>query len=205
MADLKSIIAKNIVTLRQSAKMTQSDLAEQLNYSDKAISKWERGESVPDVLTMADMAGKLAVQFTSDWKTPTQTTGITLEEAFATWKFSAIDPENQTVDEIKENFYTKYIQKQLLPYVSMGQFVKRTSNLFAYGRGQNTMIIQAQELQEIAQTAGATEDTHIVHLEKNIPQRIRMFIWLEGQDVDCVNVNQVLDLALSIEFAGGSN
>ena len=32
-----------------------------------------------------------------------------------------------------------------------------------------------------------------------------MFIWLEGQDVDCVNVNQVLDLALSIEFAGGSN
>ena len=105
----------------------------------------------------------------------------------------------------KENFYTKYIQKQLLPYVSMGQFVKLSSNLFAYGRGHNTMIIQAQELQEIAQTAGATEDTHIVHLEKNIPQRIRMFIWLEGQDVDCVNVNQVLDLALSIEFAGGSN
>ena len=153
----------------------------------------------------ADMAGKLAVQFTSDWKTPAQTTGITLEEAFATWKFSAIDPENQTVDEIKENFYTKYIQKQLLPYVSMGQFVKLSSNLFAYGRGHNTMIIQAQELQKIAQTAGATEDTHIVHLEKNIPQRIRMFIWLEGQDVDCVNVSQVLDLALSIEFAGGNN
>ena len=35
------------------------DLAEKLNYSDKAVSKWERGESVPDVLTMADMAGKL--------------------------------------------------------------------------------------------------------------------------------------------------
>jgi hypothetical protein len=32
-----------------------------------------------------------------------------------------------------------------------------------------------------------------------------MFIWLEGQDVDCVNVSQVLDLALSIEFAGGNN
>lgn len=49
MNDLKPIIAKNIIELRVAAGMTQIELAEKLNYTDKAVSKWERGESVPDV------------------------------------------------------------------------------------------------------------------------------------------------------------
>lgn len=53
MEDIKSIIAKNISELRQSNKMTQLELAEKLNYSDKAVSKWERGESVPEIGTLA--------------------------------------------------------------------------------------------------------------------------------------------------------
>lgn len=60
MQDLKPIIAKNITALRQEQKMTQIDLADKLNYSDKAVSKWERGESVPDVMvlkTIADLFG----------------------------------------------------------------------------------------------------------------------------------------------------
>lgn len=60
MQDLKPIIAKNITALRQEQKMTQIDLAEKLNYSDKAVSKWERGESIPDVMvlkTIADLFG----------------------------------------------------------------------------------------------------------------------------------------------------
>ena len=61
MEDLKPIIAKNITNLRQNAKMTQFDLAEKLNYSDKAISKWERGESVPDVLTLAQLAEQFEI------------------------------------------------------------------------------------------------------------------------------------------------
>lgn len=56
MEDLKLIIAKNISTLRRDAKMTQFDLAEKLNYSDKAISKWERGESIPDVIVLKQVA-----------------------------------------------------------------------------------------------------------------------------------------------------
>lgn len=54
--ELKDIIGKNIVRLRKAKGMTQADLAEKLNYSDKAISKWERGESMPDVLTLMNMA-----------------------------------------------------------------------------------------------------------------------------------------------------
>lgn len=49
MDDIKFIIAKNITALRQAKGITQIELAQMLNYSDKAISKWERGESVPDI------------------------------------------------------------------------------------------------------------------------------------------------------------
>lgn len=53
---LKSQIGANIALYRKRIGLTQAGLAEKLNYSDKAISKWERGESVPDVLTMVQLA-----------------------------------------------------------------------------------------------------------------------------------------------------
>ena len=61
MEDLKPIIAKNITLLRQNAKMTQIELAEKLNYSDKAISKWERAESIPDVSVLKSIADLFGV------------------------------------------------------------------------------------------------------------------------------------------------
>ena len=61
MEDLKPIIAKNITVLRQNAKMTQFDLAEKLNYSDKAISKWERAEAIPDVSVLKSIADLFGV------------------------------------------------------------------------------------------------------------------------------------------------
>ena len=56
MYDAKPIVAKNISELRQKAGMTQMELAERLNYSDKAVSKWERGESVPDVSVLYEIS-----------------------------------------------------------------------------------------------------------------------------------------------------
>ncbi|MBR7111426.1 MAG: helix-turn-helix domain-containing protein [Clostridia bacterium] len=53
---LKNIIAQNIAELRRNNNMTQLELAEKLNYSDKAISKWERGESIPDVAVLKNIA-----------------------------------------------------------------------------------------------------------------------------------------------------
>ena len=58
---LKLRIGANIASYRKAAGMTQDGLAEKLNYSDKAVSKWERGESVPDVLTMAHLAEQFGV------------------------------------------------------------------------------------------------------------------------------------------------
>ncbi len=54
--NLKSQIGVNIALQRKRLGMTQLELAEKLNYSDKAVSKWERGESVPDVLTLVQLA-----------------------------------------------------------------------------------------------------------------------------------------------------
>ncbi len=61
MKDIKTIISKNISLLRQNANMTQLKLAEKLNYSDKAVSKWERGEAVPDIKTLLDIADLFGV------------------------------------------------------------------------------------------------------------------------------------------------
>ena len=58
---LKDQIGANISAYRKRAGWTQAELAEKLNYSDKAVSKWERGESVPDVLTLATLAEQLGV------------------------------------------------------------------------------------------------------------------------------------------------
>lgn len=54
--DLKTLIGKNIYEYRKLANYSQLEFAEKLNYSDKAISKWERGESLPDIIILKQIA-----------------------------------------------------------------------------------------------------------------------------------------------------
>lgn len=61
MMDYKRIIANNISELRKAVPYTQAELAEKLNYSDKAVSKWERGESIPDVVVLKQIADLFGV------------------------------------------------------------------------------------------------------------------------------------------------
>ncbi len=61
MEDIKNVIAANVAELRKAHKLTQLELAEKLNYSDKAISKWERGEAVPDVTVLKEIADLFGV------------------------------------------------------------------------------------------------------------------------------------------------
>ncbi len=58
---LKYQIGANIASYRKRAGLTQAGLADKLNYSDKAVSKWERGESIPDVLTLAALAEQFGI------------------------------------------------------------------------------------------------------------------------------------------------
>lgn len=56
MDEINQNIAENITKLRKINNLKQTDLAEKINYSDKAISKWERGDSVPDVECLCKLA-----------------------------------------------------------------------------------------------------------------------------------------------------
>lgn len=56
MEDLKDTVAKNLVELRTKAGFTQLELAEKINYTDKAVSKWERGEAMPDLRVLVKIA-----------------------------------------------------------------------------------------------------------------------------------------------------
>ena len=61
MDDIKATISKNITELRMQAHLTQLQLAEMLNYSDKAVSKWERAVSSPDISLLIPLAEVLGV------------------------------------------------------------------------------------------------------------------------------------------------
>lgn len=56
MNNVNEIIGKNLLNLRKQAKLTQMELAEKFNYSDKSISKWENGESLPSVDVLFELA-----------------------------------------------------------------------------------------------------------------------------------------------------
>ena len=82
---LKLQIGANIAAYRKQAGLTQAGLAEKLNYSDKAVSKWERGESVPDVLTMMQLAEQFEISVSDLLADPNALPGnpTTLEQAMS--------------------------------------------------------------------------------------------------------------------------
>lgn len=61
MKDIKEIFAVNLSELRQASGMTQLELGDRLNYSDKTVSKWERGESIPDAGMLKQIADVFGV------------------------------------------------------------------------------------------------------------------------------------------------
>lgn len=62
MKSLKQLIAQNITRFRKETGLTQAELAEKINYSDKAVSKWERAESTPDILVLQELADVFGVK-----------------------------------------------------------------------------------------------------------------------------------------------
>lgn len=54
--ELQIVFSRNLAAARKAAGHTQSDLASLINYSDKSISKWERGDGMPDVFVLYRLA-----------------------------------------------------------------------------------------------------------------------------------------------------
>lgn len=97
MDDIKSNVAKNITELRILNKMTQVELAEKLNYSDKTISKWERAESSPDISVLVEIADLF---------------GVSLDYLVKTENIEEADIEHKTKD-------TKY-NRRAVSYIAEG-------------------------------------------------------------------------------------
>lgn len=143
-------------------------------------------------ITLCDIRDRLSVSATNCWKQ----TGIRLEDIF---KVAITGKDISSPEEAESELYQDYLQGQVMPYVERAAFFKNTADLYSYCTHNGSA--DAEALSSL-QMAGATEDVYIVKLEKNVPQRIRMFVWIEGQDVDCSFDAQTAGFALSVELAG---
>ncbi len=59
--NLEQIVAANLAELRRAQGLTQAELAEKINYSDKSVSKWERGDGLPDLKVLTQLAALYGV------------------------------------------------------------------------------------------------------------------------------------------------
>lgn len=152
------------------------------------------------VIAEQDIRNKLTVQRKSLWADSDVGTGTAIEQRFQV-ALKSWEGKNLSVGEITERFYGAVLQGQISPYVNKGQFLASTRNLYTYAADGSA---SAYEMTEYLKNAGATEDenTYIIRLERNVPQRLRMFIWLEGQDMDCVDSVNSARFAVNIELAG---
>lgn len=82
MKDINLIIGNNIKELRKINKMTQNDLAEKLNYSNKAVSRWESGEVIPDVQTLNNICEVFEIPIENIFKEQLPTEKVKKEYKF---------------------------------------------------------------------------------------------------------------------------
>lgn len=150
-----------------------------------------------------DIQGILTVQDTNTWKLDQDGNQI-LQQAF-TGMAELTEFRASTIQELASQFYS---QGQISSYANSGDFFSRTDNLYTHANAgviDSEWMAEQRTAQIAEHLAGATSDVYIVDLEKNVPQRIRMFIWLEAEDVDCGFDAQETSFALRIELAGGSD
>lgn len=114
---LKENIAKSIASLRKSRGMTQADLAQALNYSDKSVSKWERGDGVPDIIVIHRIAELFGVTLND----------IINEESEKPEKTAEI-PEKKRRRRRKPHFTNRVI----IPLLSVGLVFLVFSLIFAF-------------------------------------------------------------------------
>ena len=150
----------------------------------------------------------LTVQKQSTWKTDGNGKSLLagqLEAALFQFKIQLGEEKMNvlTAEQAAELFYAKYLQGQYSFLVQKGHFFPKSATLSTQ-LDPTTRTIESTVLNTY-ETAGATEDAVIVRLERNVPQRIRVFIWLEGQDADCTGAAENLRFAVNLQLAGANS
>lgn len=149
-------------------------------------------------ITEVSVMDRVTVQKNSTWAVTENGTDKVISQIFETF-ITGRDLTDANENTLKDGFFNRYLQGQFGTYVNKGLFIKRSADLDNYNG-----TVTGEQLAAV-DAAGATEDIYLIELEKNVPQRIRMFVWLEGQDVDCVDSASSASFAVNIELAGSSN
>lgn len=97
--DVKQQITRNLIYYRKKKGLTQQEVASKISYSDKAISKWERGLGLPDVLVLAQLADVY---------------GTTLEEMVSPKTHEEIENSKQELDDL-----VKQKKRRLIAYIAV--------------------------------------------------------------------------------------
>lgn len=144
-------------------------------------------------VTGIPVGGRLSVQMASQWE------GDTVNNLFTASVQQAQATGMATAADVQARLYKTLAGRS--DYVNKGQFIQNTDKLYANLEEDHTVSwVTLGNMDK----AGANESNSIVTLERNVPQRIRMFIWLEGQDADCVSGASVSGFAMRIELAGST-
>lgn len=146
---------------------------------------YEDGKNV-----LKDISDRLIVQKENTWNQSANNSTL-LNEIFKGYAIQN-SQSGKSGEELLKEFYQNSLANQYAAYLTQGMFYENTSELYSFGASdllENTTVV---------------EDAVIVTLERNVPQRIRMFVWLEGQDVDCVREASMESFAVGLEFAGST-
>lgn len=149
----------------------------------------------PQPVTLESVQTKLAAQTSATWTLADDGKQTKLSQALQTAMLEAKVTERGVTDAQSTGEYllNQYLKGQLSGYITSGQFIENTGTL-----KDGTSLTDMTDMDK----AGATTDAVIVSLKKNVPQRIRMFVWLEGRDIDCTNEAALKTLLLNLELAG---
>lgn len=164
------------------------------HYNQTLPLAWKDGKVKP--VTLESVQTKLAAQTSATWTLADDGKQTKLAQALQTAMLEAKATERSVTNgqSAGEYLLNQHLKGQLSGYITSGQFVKNTSDL------QDGVRLDLDK--ENVEKSGATTDAVIVSLKKNVPQRIRMFVWLEGQDIDCTNEAALKTLLLNLELAG---
>lgn len=162
------------------------------HYNQTLPLAWKDGKVKP--VTLESVQTKLAAQTSATWTRTDDGTQTKLAQALQTAMLEAKVTERGVTDAQSTGEYllNQHLKGQLSGYITSGQFVKSKSDL------QDGTRLDKENIEK----SGSADDAVIVSLKKNVPQRIRMFVWLEGQDIDCTNEAALKTLLLNLELAG---
>lgn len=143
------------------------------------------------------VSDRVCIQTTNVWQLSEDV--FRLDQIFKT---AVIEKQDLNASQAKNYFYNDYLQWQISSYINTGLFFRNTQSL--YSRADLFGIVSDTDSLLVG---GAADDVIVTTLSRNEPKRVRMFIWLEGQDVDCTNDSYIpkTDFALSIELSGASS